>query len=92
VACAELGGDKDFTVDVATPVKLHEVSISVVDQGGAHTSLPFVLDPANDCQVEVRVIINQAAFAGRLALDAVTLRPQQGSEELLELLTTASHA
>jgi hypothetical protein len=92
VACAELGGDKDFTVDVATTVKLYEVSISVVDQGGVHTSLPFVLDPANESAVEVRVSINQAAFEGRLALDAVTFRPQQGSKELLELLTTASHA
>ena len=82
-----------FRRDVATPVKLHEVSISVVDQGGVHTSLPFVLDPANESALEVRVIINQAAFEGRLALGAVTLRPQQGSpKELLELLNTASHA
>jgi hypothetical protein len=93
MACAELGGNKDFTVDVATTVKLHEVSINVVDQGGVHTSLPFVLDPSNDSAVEVRVSINQAAFEGRLALGAVTLRPQQASRtELLELLTTAAHA
>jgi hypothetical protein len=74
VDCAELGGDKDFRVDVAATVKLHEVSINVVDQGG------------------VRVSTNRAAFEGWLALDAVTLRPQQGSKELLELLTTLSHA
>jgi hypothetical protein len=91
VAFADLGGSKNFTVDVATTVKLHEISINVVDQGGVHTSLAFVLDPANESPLEVRVLINSAAFGGRLALGPVTLRPQQGSpEELLGLLTTAS--
>jgi hypothetical protein len=90
VAFTDLGGSKNFTVDVATTVKLHEISINVVDQGGVHTSLPFVLEPANESPLEVRVSINNAAFEGRLALGPVTLRPQQGSEELLELLTTAS--
>jgi hypothetical protein len=94
VACAELGGNKDFTVDVAAAtIKLHEVSITVIDQGGVHTSLPFVLDQANESTVEVRVIINHAAFEGRLALGAVTLRPQHGApKELLELFTNASGA
>jgi hypothetical protein len=91
VAVADLGGSKNFTVDVVTTVKLHEISINVFDQGGVHTSLPFVLDPANESPLEVRVLINSAAFGGRLALGPVTLRPQQGSpEELLGLLTTAS--
>jgi hypothetical protein len=92
VAFTDLGGSKNFTVDIATAIRLHEVSINIIDQGGVHTSLPFVLDPANESPLEVRVIINHAAFEGRLALGAVTLRPQQGSpEELIELLTSASH-
>ena len=91
VAFTDLGGSKNFTIDVATTVKLHEISINLVDQGGVYTSLPFVLDPANESPLEVRGSINNAAFEGRLALGPVTLRPQQGSpEELLELLTTAS--
>ncbi len=93
MACAGLGGSKDFTVDVAATIKLTEILINVVDQGEVQTGLPFVLDPANESAVEVRVSINQAAFEGRLALGPVTLRPQQGSpKELLELLTAASDA
>jgi hypothetical protein len=92
LAFSDLGGSKNFVIDVATPIRLHEVSVNVVDQGGVHTSLPFVLDPANEAALEVRVIINQAAFEGRLAIGAVTLRRHQASEtELLELLTSASH-
>jgi hypothetical protein len=92
MACVQLGGSKDFTVDVATTVKLTEILINVVDQGEVQTSLPFVLDPANESPLEVRVIINQAAFEGRLALGAVTLRHHRASgTELLELLTNASH-
>jgi hypothetical protein len=93
VAFTELGGSKNFTIDVANPVRLHEVSINVVDQGGVYTSLTFVLDPTQDSALEVRVIINQAAFQGLLALGPVILRPQQDStQSLLELLTTSSHA
>jgi hypothetical protein len=93
VAFADLGGSKDFIIDVATPVQLNAISINVINQGGVQTSLPFVLDPANESAVEVRVSINSAAFEGRLALGAVTLRPQQDSpKELLELLNTASNA
>jgi hypothetical protein len=91
VAFADLGGSKDFIIDVITTIQHHSISINVVNQGGVQTSLPFVLDPANESAVEVRVSSNQAAFEGRLALGAVTLRPQQGSpKELLELLNTAS--
>ena len=93
MACVQLGGSKDFTVDVATNIKLTEILISVVDQGEVQTSLPFVLDPANESAVEVRLSINHAAFEGRLALGAVTLKHQRASGTgLLELLNTASHA
>ena len=77
VAFTELGGSKNFTIDVGNPVRLHEVSINVVDQGGVYTSLTFVLDQTQDSPLEVRVIINQAAFQGLLALGPVILRPQQ---------------
>ena len=93
VAFTELGGSKNFTIDVGNPVRLHEVSINVVDQGGVYTSLTFVLDQTQNSPLEVRVIINQAAFQGLLALGPVILRPQQDStQSLLELLTTSSHA
>jgi len=91
VAFSELGDSKNFTIDVANPVRLHEVSINVVDQGGVCTSLTFVLDPTQDSPLEIRVITNQAAFHGLLALGPVILRPQQDStQSLLELLTTSS--
>jgi hypothetical protein len=93
VAFADLGGSKDFIIDVATGVQHNAISINVISQGGVQTSVPFVLDPANESAVEVRVSIINSAFEGRLALGAVTLRPQQGSpKELLELLNTASNA
>jgi hypothetical protein len=92
MACVQLGGSMDFIVDVATNIKLTEILINVVDQGEVQTSLPFVLDPANESAVEVRLSINRAAFEGRLALGAVTLRRHQASgTELLELLTSSSH-
>jgi hypothetical protein len=93
VAFTELGGNKDFIIDVITTIQLNSISINVVNQGGVQTSLPFALDPANESAVEVRVSNIQAAFEGRLALGAVTLRPQHGApKELLELFTTASDA
>jgi hypothetical protein len=39
VAFAELGGSKDFIIDVAATVKLHEVSINVINQGGGANQL-----------------------------------------------------
>jgi hypothetical protein len=93
VAFTDLGGSKDFIIDVVTTIQLNSISINVVNQGGVQTSLPFALDPANESAVEVRVSNIQAAFEGRLALGAVTLRPQHGApKELLELFTTASDA
>ena len=41
MACVQLGGSKDFTVDVATTIKLTEILINVVDQGEVQTGLPL---------------------------------------------------
>lgn len=84
---AGLGGGMDFAIDVHAGGQLAVTTINAVDDGVAHASLPFVIEPTNDIAVEVRVVNVQAAFDGRIALGPVTLTLQEGpSRELLDLL------